>query len=73
MRKKNAEKIVLELRDKFADEAKDGAGLKEEVDALDALKSLGFSHSDAREVLKQVNGESSTSEKIKKALKILGK
>ena len=71
--KKNAEKIVLELRDKFADEAKDGAGLKEEVDALDALKSLGFSHSDAREALKQVADAPSTSERVKRALKILGK
>lgn len=71
--KKNAEKIVLELKDKFKQGDEGGAGYKEEVDALDALKSLGFSHNDAREALKQVNGETSTGDKIKKALKILGK
>lgn len=71
--KKNAEKIVLELKDKFGDEGKDGAGLKEEVDALEALKSLGFSHSDAREALKKTTDGASTGARIKEALKILGK
>jgi Holliday junction DNA helicase RuvA len=71
--KKNAEKIVLELKDKFKKGEEDGAGYKEEVDALDALKSLGFSHNDAREALKQVADAPNTSERVKRALKILGK
>ncbi|MES2060196.1 MAG: Holliday junction branch migration protein RuvA [Patescibacteria group bacterium] len=71
--KKNAEKIVLELKDKFKNHEESGAGYKEEVDALDALKSLGFGHAEAREALKEVADAANTSEKVKRALKILGK
>lgn len=70
--KKNAEKIVLELKDKF-DKDDSTTTFKEEVDALEALKSLGFSHNEAREALKQVTEEVDTGAKVKKALKILGK
>ncbi|HEY4512728.1 MAG TPA: Holliday junction branch migration protein RuvA [Candidatus Paceibacterota bacterium] len=70
--KKIADKIVLELKDKVGAKS-EGIGLKEEVDALDALKSLGFSHSDAREALKGATDAASTNERIKRALKILGR
>lgn len=70
--KKNAEKIVLELKDKF-DKDDSSTTFKEEVDALEALKSLGFSHNESREVLKQVTDEPNTGMKVKKALKILGR
>ncbi len=71
--KKNAEKIVLELKGKFGKDD-EGVTFKEEVDALEALKSLGFNHADAREALKTVGTESATTEdRIKKALKILGR
>ncbi len=70
--KKNAEKIVLELKGKFGKDD-EGVTYKEEVDALDALKTLGFQHADAREALKQVTDASSTEERIKRALKILGR
>lgn len=71
--KKNAEKIVLELKDKFGKDD-ESVTFKEEVDALDALKSLGFSHMDAREALKSIgSGVTTTGERIKQALKILGK
>lgn len=71
---KLASKIVLELKGKFGAEADSGISLRDEVDALEALKALGFKHNDAREALKQV-GESvaDTGERVKKALKILGK
>jgi holliday junction DNA helicase RuvA len=68
--KKTAEKIILELRDKF--DEKDFGSLKEELDALEALKSLGYSQGEAREALKKVKSID-TNTKIKEALKILGK
>ena len=73
--KKTAEKILIELRDKIGDQIKDEKGnhsLQEELDALEALKSLGYSQSEAREALKKVSPESNTNTKIKEALKILG-
>lgn len=71
--KKTAEKIVLELREKLGAQT-EGGGLKEELDALEALKSLGYSHVEAREVLRQVPQEIvGTGERVKHALKQLGK
>ena len=70
--KKNAEKIVLELKGKFGIDD-ERVTLKEEVDALDALKTLGFGHAEAREALKEVSDEPDTNSKIKKALKLLGR
>ena len=68
--KKTAEKIVLELRDKL-EEFKSEGGLQEELDALEALKSLGYSQNQAREALKKIPAETNTNEKVKRALKIL--
>ena len=69
--RKTAEKIVIELRDKIGEE-KSGSSLQGELDALEALKSLGYSQSEAREALKKVSPELSTNVKIREALKILG-
>lgn len=69
--KKTAEKIVIELRDKVGEE-KSGSSLQGELDALEALKSLGYSQNEAREVLKKVPAELDTNKKIREALKILG-
>ena len=71
--RKTAEKIILELREKLG-KGEEGATLKEEVDALEALKSLGYSHQDAREALKNMPKEfTGTSDRVKHALKMLGK
>src|SRR3990167_2419451 len=72
--RKTAEKIVIELRDKIASNAseKGGTSLQGELDALEALKSLGYSQNEAREVLKKVSPEANTNAKIREALKILG-
>jgi Holliday junction DNA helicase RuvA len=72
--KKVAEKIVLELKDKINDE--DGGSIilqstSGEVDALEALKTLGYNERDAREALKKVIDVPDASEKVRKALKIL--
>ena len=68
--KKTAEKIVIELRDKISEE-KSGASLQGELDALEALKSLGYSQNEAREALKKVFPNTDTNAKIREALKIL--
>ncbi|PCI21390.1 Holliday junction branch migration protein RuvA [Candidatus Wolfebacteria bacterium] len=72
--KKTAEKIVLELRDKLEvyGEKEGDTGLKEESEVLEALQSLGYSMSEARDALKHIGSSAQgTSEKIKAALKIL--
>lgn len=71
--KKNAEKIVLELKDKLVttsadmDRSMQGAG-----DVMEALISLGYSERDIRDVLKKLPKDlSTTSDKVKGALKLL--
>lgn len=71
--KKIAEKIVLELKGKFGRDDSDKVSLKDEIDTIEALKSLGYSQNQAREALKQVDKSIvSASERVKQALKILG-
>lgn len=73
--KKTAEKIVIELRDKVAGQMKgekEGGSLQEELDSLEALKSLGYSQNEAREALKKVPEDGSVNVKVREALKILG-
>jgi len=70
--KKNAEKIVIELKDKIENMfGVESGSLSGDVDVLEALKSLGYGEREAREVLKKVSGISDTGEKVKKALKLL--
>jgi len=73
--KKNAEKIVLELKNKLKTTKEDeSVDTRIEGDALEALVSLGYSERDAREALKQVSKEiSGTAERVKGALKLLSK
>ncbi|MBI5140288.1 MAG: Holliday junction branch migration protein RuvA [Candidatus Vogelbacteria bacterium] len=74
--KKNAEKIILELKDKFEAlvEGEDGLSLREESDALEAIKSLGYSTSEGRDALRKVPPEvTKLNDRIKYALKHLGK
>jgi Holliday junction DNA helicase RuvA len=71
--KKNAEKMVLELKDKLADESFDDAS-HDDSDTLEALKAIGYSEKEAREALKQVpHTITDTSKRLKEALKFLGK
>ncbi|MFH1956709.1 MAG: Holliday junction branch migration protein RuvA [Patescibacteria group bacterium] len=75
--KRNAEKIIIELREKLGgDEFLEGRDelLKDEQDVLAALESLGYSLRDAREALKNVPPEiTGAQNRIKHALKQLGK
>ena len=72
--KKTAEKIVLELRDKVG-LAADGAtaSLKGDEEALEALKALGYSPQEARDALRKVPSEvTSSNDRLRDALKLLG-
>jgi holliday junction DNA helicase RuvA len=72
--KKMADKIVVELKGKFDAELGTGISLRDEVDALEALKALGYKHNEAREALKEIDPSiTDTGERVKKALKMLGK
>ena len=71
--KKTADRIVRELEDKIGTLEK-GASVSEEVDAVEALRSLGYSQAEAREALKKVPQlVTGAGERVKAALKILGK
>ena len=70
--KKMAEKIVLELKGKFSDD--ETVSLKSEVEAIEALKALGYSQRESRDALKSIPDTLHTPEdRIKAALKLLGK
>ncbi len=72
--KKMADKIVLELKGKLGSYEEIALDLKEEIDALEALKSLGYSHRESREALQEIDKTiSTTSDRVKAALKHLGK
>ncbi len=70
--RKTAEKMLIELRDKIGKDISSG-DLKHELDALEALKTLGYSQNEARDALKDLPSELDTNQKIKEALKALGK
>jgi Holliday junction DNA helicase RuvA len=74
--KKTAEKIVLELKDKLGGIESGGemsAGMSSDMDAIEALRALGYDADEAREALKKIDPEiSDTGKKVKAALKMLG-
>lgn len=73
--RKTAEKIVLELRDKMSarSNGENGIDLRGASDAVEALKSLGYSQNEARDALKQIPDDIvETNTRIKEALRILG-
>jgi holliday junction DNA helicase RuvA len=66
--KKNAEKIVLELKGKFKDDSYMGGNGKDvtkQALAVEALKSLGFDEKTARDAIKNMDKELSTEAMIK--------
>lgn len=73
--KKNAEKIILELRDKLGviDQKEDATLMKDEIETIEALQALGYSIREARDAMKKISKDAKTpSERIKEALKTLG-
>ena len=74
--KKNAEKIVLELKDKLVVmfEDAENSNAQSHSDSLEALKALGYAEREARDALKKVPHDiTDTGECVKFALKILSK
>jgi holliday junction DNA helicase RuvA len=73
--KKNAEKIVLELKDKLMVVLEEGEAARDnQSDTLEALKALGYNEREARDALKKVPKDiTDTGECVKYALKILAK
>ncbi|MDE1975490.1 MAG: Holliday junction branch migration protein RuvA, partial [Patescibacteria group bacterium] len=72
--RKTAEKIVLELKDKLGamDDASFTAGMSSDMDAIEALKALGYGAEEAREALKKIDKDLDVGAKVKAALKALG-
>lgn len=76
--KKTAEKIVLELKDKVGSmqglgTKESAAGMASEIDAIEALRSLGYDADESREALKKVGKDiTDVGAKVKAALKHLG-
>ena len=73
--RKNAEKIVLELKDKIGKETSaDGFNIQEESDVAETLKAVGYKPNEIRDVIKKIPKETvGTSERVREALKLLGK
>jgi len=75
--KKNAQKIIIELKSKLGDTSSldlSSMDSSENTDVLQALQSFGFSSKEARDALKNIDKKAeSAEEKIKLALKYLGK
>ncbi len=71
---RTAERIVLELKDKIFAPIEDIQRLSSDSEAVDALVSLGYSQSQAREALREVPDKvTDIQERIKQALKELAK
>lgn len=73
---KMAQKIILELKDKVSKLSFkiDNIGVSPDMDAIDALVSLGWNAKEAREALRDVPREIVSAEaRIREAMKILGK
>lgn len=69
--RKTAEKIVLELREKVG--AAEGTSLQGDEDALEAMRSLGYTLHEARDALRKVPHQvTEGSDRLRAALKILG-
>lgn len=75
--RKTAEKILLELKDKLGGIDSGGeisAGMSSDMDAIEALRALGYNADEAREALKKIDPSiSDTGNKVKAALKGLSK
>jgi len=78
--KKTAERVILELKNKFtlSDIAEKGSKEKQkeilnQQDAIEALVGLGYGQSEARKSLEKLPKDISLEEKIRLALKNLGK
>lgn len=75
--KKNAQKIIIELKNKLGDDSildLSGVDSEENAEIILALKAFGFSTKEAQDALKNIDKDAKTmEEKVKLSLKYLGK
>jgi Holliday junction DNA helicase RuvA len=71
--KKTAEKIILELREKMGDLALDQGAAKNSGDIISALENLGYTNKEIKETLAKLDHALGAEEKLRQALKILGR
>jgi|SRR5579872_1864501 len=71
--KKTAEKIILELKEKMGALQLDKGAAKNSGDVINALENLGYSNKEIKEVLAKLDHSLSSEEKLRQALKILGR
>jgi Holliday junction DNA helicase RuvA len=73
---KTAERIVLELKNKYKGKVAPtlgGGKASDDADVIDGLVGLGYSSDQARSALRQTDKDLGTDEKIKACLKLLSK
>jgi Holliday junction DNA helicase RuvA len=71
---KTAERIILELKSKLAEEGGDGSKLEGDMELEDALVDLGYDKSVSRQAIKKIpEGIVDSEKRLKEALKLLGK
>ena len=64
----------MELKNKITNLDNNNLNIKNDVDVLEALKTLGYSNKEAVDALKKVPGTiTDVGDKIKEAIKYLGK
>lgn len=74
MGKKTAEKIVIGLKDSFANVEQFGVGDRGNSDVVDALTTLGYSQKEARDAVLRLSPElTETKARVKEALRSLSK
>ncbi len=72
--KKTAARIVLELKNKLAAGiSEEVAGKSHDVEVLEALEALGYQITEVRDVLKSIDTDLSSEEKIKAVLQSMGR
>jgi Holliday junction DNA helicase RuvA len=73
--KKSAERIVVELRDRLAQEAAgrgESIGSGPDAEVMEALLALGYNAQEIRKALKEIKGEGDVRTRVAAALKYLG-
>ena len=72
--KRKAERLILELKDKFKKEKAGGLSLETDLELKAAIKNLGYRQKEIEEAIKNLGEKpEKLEERIKLALKILGK
>lgn len=74
--RKTAERIIVELRGKISDildKVGEDGEFSKDGDIIDALVSLGYSAAQAREAVQKASKDDDVGERLKAALKILGR